>query len=64
MARIERDSTEVGPSAIGSSTLAQVFQTQESVDVELEGKETELNTKNDDDAIMKSTLKQMLTTKN
>jgi hypothetical protein len=49
IARIKRDSTEVGPSAIGSSTLAQVSQAQESEDVELQGINTELNTTNDDD---------------
>jgi hypothetical protein len=51
MARIETDSSEVSSSAIGSSSLAQVSQTQDSADVELESIDAALNTTTDDDAI-------------
>jgi hypothetical protein len=55
MARIETGSSEVGSSVIGgSSSLAQVSQTQDSADVELESINAALNTTTDDDAINES----------
>ncbi len=50
MARIETDLSGVGLSLSGSSTLAQVSQTQDSADVEMEGFNAELNVANDHDA--------------
>ncbi len=50
MAWIETDSSGVGRRSSGSSTLAQVSQTQDSADNEMGGMDAELNVANDDDA--------------
>jgi hypothetical protein len=50
MAWIETDSSGIGRRSSGSSTLAQVSQTQDSADNEMGGMHAELNVANDNDA--------------
>ena len=56
MARIETDSSCVSPTASRLSSLAQVSQTQDSVENEFEGIDEEVNTTNDDDANNKTNI--------
>ncbi len=49
VASIETDLPTVGPSSSGLSTLPQISQTQESMDVHMEGIDANLNAANDND---------------